>query len=106
RWDALPGFAFSADSKLIICTGLVTKPYERPIRDWFAGWVGFSRPRDSWLWSGDPIARLYDADTADELMAFENCSQAHFSPDGRLLTTVNDDGTVRIWHAPPRKSLE
>jgi hypothetical protein len=102
----LPNFTFSADSKMVIATGLVIKPTESPISDWFAGWFGFRRPTRSFLWSGDPIARLYDVDTASEMIAFQNCSQACFSPDGRLIAIAHDDGILQIWHAPPRKPLE
>jgi WD40 repeat protein len=102
----LPHFTFSPNSKMVIATGLVMEPKEHPTSDWIAGWFGFSRPKRPLLFSGVPIARLYDASTANEVMAFQNCSQARFSPDGRLLATAQDDGIVRIWHAPPRKPLE
>jgi WD40 repeat protein len=105
KWNALPHFTFSADSKLVIATGLVIKPKEHPIFEKFAGWFGFSRPKRSLLWSEDPIARLYDAHTANEVIAFQKCSEARFSRDGRLIATSHDDGTIRIWHAPPRRSL-
>jgi WD40 repeat protein len=102
----LPHFSFSADSKMVIATGLEAKPEEQPISDWFANWFGFARPGRSFWWTGDPIARLYDTDTATEVIAFQKCSQAQFSPDGLLIATAHDDGAVRIWHVPPRKSLE
>jgi WD40 repeat protein len=102
----LPHFTFSADSKMVIATGLVIAPKEDPLFAWFAAWLGFSKPQHSLMWSGDPIARLYDAGTASEVLAFQNCSQARFSPDSRLIATAHEDGTVRIWHAPPRKSLK
>ena len=86
---------------MVLATDLSVGPVEHPLYDWFAGWTGLGRSE-----RGGPIARLYDTGTAKELMAFENCSQACFSPDGQFIATAHEDGTIRIWRAPPTRPLE
>ena len=90
---------------MVMAKGLVVQPKKNPIIDWCASKVGVNRRRPSLLWPGDPVVRLYDAETASEVMAFPHCSQASFSPDGQLIATVTEDGTIRIWPAQPTKSL-
>jgi WD40 repeat protein len=99
----LPHFAFSEDSKMVICTGLVISQEEPPpMFSWLADWLGIARPIMRW---GDPVARLYDTGTASEVTAFHHCTHALFSPDSRLIATAHIGGTIRIWDAPPGKSL-
>jgi len=47
-------------------------------------------------------ARLFDANTGHELLAFrpqDALADAEFSPDGQWIITASWDGTVRIWNA-------
>jgi WD40 repeat protein len=100
----LPHFAFSPDSKMVISTGLAVFPRDQhPMFGWLTSWLGLRRPLFE---SGVAVARLYDAGKAAEVEAFDRCSQACFSPDGRLIATVHDDGAIRIWDIPARKSVE
>jgi hypothetical protein len=50
-------------------------------------------------------ARLFDAATGREMMAFrpqDALADAEFSPDGTLIITASWDGTVRFWNAAQR----
>ncbi|MBM4068581.1 MAG: hypothetical protein FJ271_06500 [Planctomycetes bacterium] len=50
---------------------------------------------------GDKSARIWSADTGEELWCFRGhqlgFSSAAFSPDGKRVVTVSQDGTARIW---------
>jgi WD40 repeat protein len=107
----LPQFTFSPNSKLVLSTGLVngkaaaTLP---PVFDKIVTWLARPDYYDMVSFAGpsaNSVARLYDTETATEVIAFHDCSQAFFSPDSRLIATAHDDGTICIWDAPPKRSV-
>jgi hypothetical protein len=59
--------------------------------------------------SNDRTARLWDADTAQEIAAFTThadvVTSAAFSPDGKRLVTASHDRTVRLWDAETRTEI-
>jgi WD40 repeat protein len=53
--------------------------------------------------SGNPGARLWDAETLDEILTLDAPEgvSASFSADGRWIVTASTNGTARIWPAQP-----
>jgi WD40 repeat protein len=88
------------DGKTVIVTGLSAGISANPVTalfDRYAAW--FKTPG-----SGE-VARLWDVETAQELVAFDGCTHALYSPDGKTLITMYADGTVKVWDVPPRKPV-
>src|SRR5262249_57310405 len=59
--------------------------------------------------SGDNTARLWDARTGQELVAFRGhrapVSSVAFGPDGTRLATASWDNTARLWDARTGQEL-
>ncbi|GAG29534.1 unnamed protein product, partial [marine sediment metagenome] len=59
--------------------------------------------------SDDPIARLYDLSTLDELGRFvghtDGGIDATISADGRRVVTTSNDGTARVWSVDDQQEL-
>ena len=36
----------------------------------------------------------------EEIATFADCRQALYSPDGKTLATLHEDGTVKVWDIP------
>ena len=55
------------------------------------------------------IVRIHDTPSGKTLLAFAASTRwAHlkFSPDGRRLAVVNNDGTIEVWTLPPATTIE
>ena len=105
----LPRFTFSANSELVLVTGLAVDLDAAPSANWFEvrldAWFSLRTRKRNPFWLGTPVVRLYDVGTATEVTAFEGCSQALFSPDGRFIATLHEDGFIRIWDPVPSNSV-
>src|SRR5262252_3445937 len=59
--------------------------------------------------SGDRTARLWDADTGNEVAVLRahagEVQAAAFSPDGKRVVTASDDQTARLWDADTGKEI-
>jgi hypothetical protein len=51
------------------------------------------------------VVRVWYVPPERGVMAFTSCSEAHFSPDGKVLATPHDRDTIKLWHWPLRKPL-
>ncbi len=58
---------------------------------------------------GDPVAKVWDAQTGQELLSLKGHTKAVrlalFSPDSKRLATTADDNTVRVWNAKNGQEL-
>ena len=95
-----PHCTFSPDSKLVAVSGLCRRGNASLLNNWLPAKLN-PFPRD---WGGS-VVRVWDVATAKEVMAFKDCIEAHFSPDGTVLATFHEGHTVKLWHLPFRKPL-
>jgi WD40 repeat protein len=97
------GSAYLWNAKSRAYTGLLTEPGSPILRR-----AVFS-PDDQSVLTGstDGIARLWDANTQNQLLAFAGhagpVNDVAFSTDGTSVATASADGTVRLWRALPRE---
>jgi WD40 repeat protein len=88
------------DGKTVVITRIMTIPQPDRMTAWLCEF-GFAKPQADFV----VVARLWNVEQCKELACFENCNQVLYSPDGKILATVHDDGTVRLWDVPPRKPV-
>src|SRR5262249_10097547 len=70
----------------------------------FVEWLGARLKSPSG--SGAPfVVRLWGTEGQGELGGYERCLAAGFSRDGKLLATLYEDGTIRLWELPPRNPI-
>lgn len=96
-----PSITFSPGCKLAIVGQVYPPGRTSPL----AGWVP---QRLDPFWSspiGEPVVRLWEVESAQELLAFEECVKGAFSSDGKTLATLHFDNTIRLWNLPIRKPL-
>lgn len=95
-----PNPSFSPDSKMLAIKGL----YRQSQQPYLSKWV----PPQYLPFRGDPggsVVRVWDVAKGRELQAFNQCTEAHFSPDSRVVATLEDHRMVKLWKVPFRKPL-
>jgi WD40 repeat protein len=81
EWWKTP--SFSSDNKLILVKGLMRVGHDPylPFQDCYAGGT----------------IRVWDTDRRRELLAFSNCTEAQFSPNGHVLATLRAYQVNNCW---------
>jgi WD40 repeat protein len=95
-----PECVFSPDSKLLFVTGLVDPGHEPLLGNVLPS--RFNPFRSS---SSESVCRVWKLESGEEVMAFPGCTDARFSPDGRVLATIHKGGMISLWDFPFRKPL-
>ncbi len=91
--------SFSRDSKMFIAKGISQLGQEPFLAKWLPD--KFNPFPDS---PGGPIVRVWQTADGRQLRAFPQCTDAEFSPDGKVLATLRDGKAIDLWKLPFRVS--
>jgi hypothetical protein len=96
-----PTYDFSPDKKQVLVTKLVDPGHGPLLGNVLPSRFNPFRPPSS-----EPVGRLWSLESNKEIIAFRECTEGRFSPDGQVLATVHKGGIVKLWHVPFRKPLQ
>jgi WD40 repeat protein len=54
---------------------------------------------------GDSVVRLWDTETGKQTAAFFQCRRAFFSPDGKTLASLHENGVLKLWALPLQRPM-
>jgi WD40 repeat protein len=94
-----PFCTFSPDSSLLVAQDMSRQAQEPYLAQWLPAHLNPFEGEP-----GCPIARLWEVNTGRHQMAFPKCCKAVFSPDGKVLATVQSTG-INLWQLPIRKPI-
>jgi WD40 repeat protein len=95
-----PSVVFSPDSRLLAVGDLWRHTRAPPLNSWIPGWIrGLVYP------AHDPAVRLWETETGKQSAAFFQCRRAFFSPDGKTLATLHENGVLKLWALPLRRPV-
>jgi WD40 repeat protein len=95
-----PSLSFSPNGRLLVVSGLFRTGQTLPFTDWVPRWIR------SFVYSADDsVVRLWETDTGKQHAAFSGCRQVFFSPDGKTLATLHENGVLKLWAIPLHRSL-
>jgi WD40 repeat protein len=89
----------SPNGKLLAVTRFRTRT-PSPIRQWYARLTGKLPRRNA-----SAEITVIDVSSGKSLATLVGSNQPHFSPDGQLLATENDDGDTQIWDLPLKRPI-
>jgi WD40 repeat protein len=90
-----PTPSFSPDSKMILVPRLYRSGQKPFLGDWLPKQYNpFPAGPD-----GD-VVRVWDTESRREVAAFDQCSEAWFSPDGQVLATLRERKAIDLWKVP------
>jgi WD40 repeat protein len=90
-----PSLSFSPDGRMLAVAGLYHSVPPSPITTRMPSWIiRFLYP------AGGSVVRLWDTASGRQQAAFFQCRQAFFSPDGKMLVTLLENGVLKLWALP------
>ena len=84
---------------MILVKGLHRRGHEPLLSKWL--------PEDYNPFRAEPdrdVVRVWDTETRQEVHSFDDCREAWFSPDGKVLATLRDGNAIDLWKVPFRPS--
>jgi WD40 repeat protein len=95
-----PSLIFSPDASLLAVAGLYHYPPSSPIISRMPSWVSrFLYP------AGGSVVRLWDTESGKQHAALFGCTQVFFSPDGKMLASLYENGVLKLWGLPLHRPL-
>jgi WD40 repeat protein len=92
-------YQFTQDSKYVLVTGMIPFGNQNLFTDLLARFFPSFRVYDLY------VSRLWDVQTGRQVAAFPGCRQMYYSSAAKVLVAVQEDGTLRLWEAPPGKPV-
>jgi WD40 repeat protein len=100
KYTPSPSITFSPDSRLLAIADLWRHTRAPPLNSWIPGWI-----RDLVYPAHDRVVRLWETETGKQTAAFFQCRRAFYSPDGKTLATLHENGVLKLWALPLRRPL-
>jgi WD40 repeat protein len=93
-------YQFTPDSKAVLVTWMFADDKRNRVADLLGEYIPAFK-----LKALPRVSRLWDVETARQIATFKDCGQARYSSDGKTVVTAHEDGTIKLWNVPPRKSM-